>query len=404
MKKLFSKGRTVFIAIAFLFIIGQILGFYAIRYLFFQYKTSELEPLAKQLSSQYANNSTLNQMPSNVIIKIFDVYGNDKEKQSSINMKDVAKKFIPQIIEGKTISSMENISSLPHTSVVIGVPIEKDNLVIGALFVLVPADDINAALKGFMLVFTVTLLIGTGIIGVLLKFYIRESRELDYIQKEYVANVSHELKSPVSSIKALTETLADNVITDEDTRQKYYGIILKESARLQSLISDILELSRLQSGKIVIEKQTINTKELLEEVFDKYSIIMNDLGIAFEVTNAAWSTPDVLSSKDRVLQIFCILIDNAIKFVDENGKIIINARTNHSDVIFEIVDNGIGIKPEILPHIFDRFYKEDTSHNTKGSGLGLSIAKEIVSVLHEDISVKSEYEKGTTFFFTIKRA
>lgn len=404
MKKLFSKGSTVFIAIAFLFVVGQIIGFYAIRYLFFQYKTSELEPLAKQLSSQYANNSTLNQMSNNLIIKIFDIHGNDTEKQSSINMKDVAKKFMRQITKGKTISSMEDISNLPHTSVVIGVPIKKGNSVTGALFVLVPADDINAALKGFMLVFTVTLLIGTGIIGVLLKFYIRESRELDYIQKEYVANVSHELKSPVSSIKALTETLADNVITDEDTRQKYYGIILKESARLQSLISDILELSRLQSGKIVIEKQKINAKELLEEVFNKYSIIMNDLGIDFEVTNAAWNTPDVLSSKDRVLQIFYILIDNAIKFVNENGKIAINARTNHSDVTFEIIDNGIGIKPEVLSHIFDRFYKEDTSRNTKGSGLGLSIAKEIVSVLHEDISVKSEYEKGTTFTFTIKRA
>lgn len=405
-----SKEITIFITIAFLFVVGQILGSIAIRHYFFKYKMSELKPLAKQWASEYADNSALFQPPNNIIVRIFDISGNevfsgsDTKKRIQINIKDVSKKFLPQIIAGKAISSLEKIEGLPEISVVIGVPVQKGDLVTGALFVFVPADDIHAALSGFTLVFTVTLLLGTVIIGVLLRLYLKESKKLDRIRREYVANVSHELKSPVSSIKALTETLDDNVITDEDTRHKYYGIILKESARLQSLISDMLELSRLQSGKVIIEKQKINTKELIEEVYDKYSVITNDLGITFEVTETAINTPDIFSSKEKVLQLLRILIDNAIKFVDEDGKIILNTKMNYSEVIFEVIDNGIGIKPDVLPHIFERFYKEDTSRNTVGSGLGLSIAKEIVSALQGDISVKSEYRKGTTFTFTIKRA
>lgn len=422
MRKVFSRKITVFIAVAFLFIVGQIMGSAAIRHLFFQYKMSELGPMAKQMSSEYAKNSTFDKLSHNVIVRVLDAHGKELLKKDNnkklhgvdmkheirakykINIKNIANKFLPQIIAGKTIYSLEEVQDLPQTSIVVGVPVKKGKLITGALFVFVPADDINAALNGFTLVFTVTLILGTAIIGVLLKFYINESRQLDSMQKEYVANISHELKSPVSSIKALTETLADNIVSDEVTRQKYYNIILKESARLQNLISDILELSRLQSSKIVIKKQQINTKELLKEIRNRYSVVADDLGINFKITDAAMNAPDIFSSKDRVLQILCILIDNAIKFVDENGEIAIDVKVNHFNVIFEVIDNGIGIRPDVLPFIFDRFYKEDTSRNTCGSGLGLSIAKEILTVLHEDISVKSEYGQGTAFTFTVKRA
>lgn len=134
----------------------------------------------------------------------------------------------------------------------------------------------------------------------------------------------------------------------------------------------------------------------------KYSFLSDEMGIIFEITEKARNLPAVFSNRDKVLQLVNILMDNAMKYVKEDGKITIDASLNSKVVSIQISDNGSGIAEEDLPYIFERFFKSEKSHNEKGSGLGLAIAKEIVNGLGEKISVISKPKKGTTIQFTIR--
>lgn len=228
-------------------------------------------------------------------------------------------------------------------------------------------------------------------------------KRLEKTRRDYIANISHELKSPIASIRALTETLADGMIIDEEKTNKYYGIILSECARLQRLIYDVLELSRMQNKIETWDKEKLDTHELVELIDSKYSFLSDEMGIVFEITENTRNLPAVYSNKDKVLQLVNILMDNAMKYVKEDGKIIFDAVVHSRVISIRILDNGPGIAEEDLPYIFERFYKSEKSHNEKGSGLGLAIAKEIANGLGEKISVTSKTGIGTIFQFTIKR-
>lgn len=144
-------------------------------------------------------------------------------------------------------------------------------------------------------------------------------------------------------------------------------------------------------------------QELVVLIESKYSFLSDEMGIVFEITENARNLPAVLSNKDKVLQLVNILMDNAMKYVGEDGRITFDAEVHSRVVTVLISDNGPGIAKEHLPYIFERFYKSEQSHNEKGSGLGLAIAEEIVNGLGEKISVTSKPGKGTIFQFTLKR-
>ena len=224
------------------------------------------------------------------------------------------------------------------------------------------------------------------------------------MRKDYVANISHELKTPLASIKALTETLSDHVVTDPEKIDQYYGIILRESARLEKLISDLLELSRLQHKKIAFSKSVVDTKRVIEQVSEPFVILADEMDLQFEITEQAKNLPATYSNQDRITQVLTILLDNAFKFTPVQGSIIIDAKTTDKKAEITVTDNGPGISKEVLPHIFGRFNKEDLSHTSAGSGLGLSIASEIMDQLGEKIRVDSHDDSGTTFTITLKRA
>ncbi|NCA99514.1 MAG: HAMP domain-containing sensor histidine kinase, partial [Clostridia bacterium] len=230
------------------------------------------------------------------------------------------------------------------------------------------------------------------------------SQNLEQIRRDYVANISHELRTPLSSIRAVSETLLDSMVQTDEEKIKAYQRIWNESIRLQNLINDMLELSRLQSGQASLEKQAVNIGELLEQVHERFSEVGDDLGIELKQELDTKHIPLGMTNRNRIEQVLIILIDNAFKFTPDGGTVTISARWDDQDIFVRVRDTGPGISADDLSFIFDRFYKADKAHSEKGTGLGLAIAKQIMTALGETIQVASELGKGTSFTFSIKRA
>ena len=229
---------------------------------------------------------------------------------------------------------------------------------------------------------------------------ITQSERLERTRREYVSNVSHELRTPLTAMRALVEPLKEGMVTSEADRMRYYDIILREVMRLSRLINDQLELSRLQSGTIAIEKKRMALDDLVYDVCDRYGSIAREHGLELNVPTDFSACPPVFANADRMEELLIILLDNAIKYT-EKGSVSVSAVWDDELVRLSVRDTGIGIADEDLPYVFDRFYKVDKAHSGKGSGLGLSIAKELLRRMGEDISVSSEKGVGTEFTFTI---
>ena len=233
---------------------------------------------------------------------------------------------------------------------------------------------------------------------------ISESERLEQTRRDYVANVSHELRTPLTALRGLVEPLADGMVKNEADRMRYYGIILHETMRLSRLIDDMLELSRLQARTIAFKTFPFDLNALLSELKAKFTPIMEDASLTFDVVYKNGPCPTVMGNPDRVEQILVILMDNAKKYTPPGGSITIVTEINEKDdqVLVSVIDTGQGIHEYDIDHIFDRFYKADRARGKKGTGLGLSIARELLSYMGETISVQSEYGEGTTFTFTLK--
>ncbi len=229
---------------------------------------------------------------------------------------------------------------------------------------------------------------------------ITQMERLERTRREYVSNVSHELRTPLTAMRALVEPLSEGMVTEEADRQRYYGIILREIQRLSRLINDQLELSRLQSGTLAIEKSVMALDDVVYDVCDRYTTIAKEHGLELKVETDFTQCPPVYANADRVEQMLIILVDNAIKYT-EQGSVSVSGDWDDERVVIHVKDTGIGIEEVDLPYVFDRFYKVDKAHSGKGSGLGLSIAKELLKRMDEDIWVTSEKGVGTEFSFTV---
>ncbi|HIQ82779.1 MAG TPA: HAMP domain-containing protein [Candidatus Pullichristensenella stercorigallinarum] len=232
---------------------------------------------------------------------------------------------------------------------------------------------------------------------------ITQLERLERTRRDYVANVSHEMRTPLTAMRALIEPLKEGMVTTDEARMRYYDIILREIMRLSRLINDLMELSRLQSGTLAIRTERMKLGELVDDVCERYRSIAEDHDITFHEETDFSKVPAVVANADRVEQLLVILLDNAIKYTPEGGTVSLDATWDASRVTLIVKDTGIGISQEDLPYVFDRFYKVDKAHSGMGSGLGLSIAKELLKWMGEDIWVKSELGKGTQFGFTLRR-
>lgn len=413
MKKIILRRSNVFLLIIIVYFILQMLGTYIITSSFLNYKIDELMPKLLSISSNIYNDSNQIIKNTDFILKAYTLEGEEinifKEEpldnypilEEALNAKLTT--YIPEIISEKKISVLSKIDNQSSESIILGVPIELNKEVKGVIFLLKPASDFKSVLDGFKVIFTVLLLLGTTIVGLFLNLFLKEIKQLEETRKNYVANITHELKTPVSSIIALIETLADNLVIDPNKKLKYYEIILNESRSLQQMITEMLELSKIQSGKLSFVKQKINGKDLMRKIHDKYSVLFDELDIMFDISENAMNLPDLYTNEERILQLFNILLDNARKFVGEHGLIKIDVEIHNKYVDIQVIDNGSGIDQSAINHIFDRFNKSDSFINKEGIGLGLSIAKEIIDGLSEKISVYSIKGENTRFSFSIQR-
>jgi signal transduction histidine kinase len=227
-----------------------------------------------------------------------------------------------------------------------------------------------------------------------------EIEKLERMRNEYVANISHELRTPLTSLRGLLEPLADGMVKDPEKQKQYYSIMLHEVERLSRLITDMLQLSRLQAGTEAMEMTMFDVNELLEEVSQSFQTEAKKRNIRIELETAETLSP-VLSDRDRIEQVLVILIDNALRYA--KSRICLRASENVHEVVIDVWDDGIGISQENLSRVFERFYKVDKSRKDGGTGLGLSIAKKIMDQLEEQIEVDSKEGEWTCFRFTLKK-
>lgn len=220
----------------------------------------------------------------------------------------------------------------------------------------------------------------------------REQARIDFF-----ANVSHELRTPITVIRAYTESLVDGVITEQDKVEQYYQRILTECKGMERLVGDLLILSKMQNPDFVVEKEPVNILQVFEDLIRSMRAISAEKNIELKITKDSPSYM-MMGDYDRLRQMFLIILDNAIKFSNENSTIYINL-SKMDKLRISIRDEGIGISEEELPSIFDKFYKSKLRQNAQGSGLGLAIAKQIALKHGGYIEVFSEVGIGTEFVF-----
>lgn len=232
---------------------------------------------------------------------------------------------------------------------------------------------------------------------------ITEIVKLENMRRDFVANVSHELKTPLTSINGFVETLIMNEDLPVDKRNRFLAIIQKESHRLKRLIEDILLLSSIESKNNLVT-ENILLYDVFKEVYEMINYIANskkiDLSYDFEDKEIV-----VEAYSDYVKQLLLNLIDNAIKYTPEGGKVTVNQFSTNNEIVIEVIDNGVGIPKEDQSKIFQRFYRVDKarSRSVGGTGLGLAITKHIVHSLKGSISVESQLGEGSKFIIKLPK-
>lgn len=236
-----------------------------------------------------------------------------------------------------------------------------------------------------------------------LKKVAEESRNAELIRKEFVANVSHELKTPLTSISGFIETLQQGAAEDPEIRTRFIDIIAIETSRLKRLIGDLLVLSDIENKKTAISETAFDVKTEIERTVETLELIaeQKNVNIITEVENDL----TIFGSADRFNQMMMNLIENAVKYSESEGNVWVRSKLVQNKIQISVEDEGIGIAEEHLDRLFERFYRVDKSRSTKvgGTGLGLSIVKHIAALFNAELKVESQVGKGTTFYVTFER-
>ncbi len=227
--------------------------------------------------------------------------------------------------------------------------------------------------------------------------------QVETTRREFVSNVSHELRSPLAAIRAMTETLQDGALNDADTAQDFLTRILNDTQRMTTMVNELLELSRLESGQAPIHLAPVSLESVVAEIESRFDVSPDHERLKLE-TNVPDGIPLVMGEADKLNQVLANLVENAVKVTGDGGLISISANATDRWVEVKVSDNGIGIAREHLPHVFERFYKVDRSRRDGGTGLGLAIAKHLVQAHGGDIKVESVEGEGSAFSFTLPRA
>lgn len=250
--------------------------------------------------------------------------------------------------------------------------------------------------------------VGSELAGVVLILHdITREKEIAEMKSDFVSNVSHELKTPLSSIKAYLEMLIDGEADDEQTRDEFYNIIQGETNRLQRLIENILNISRIESGVVRVQREHVALPMLAKEAID----VMQPQARARQIELVDSGSPlffQIFADKDMIYQAILNLLGNAIKYTPAGGKVTLAMSVDEHEgmVNVSVTDTGVGVPKEDLPYLFDKFYRvNDHKKMAKGTGLGLNLVKHIVETVHGGrVSVSSTIGKGSTFAFSLPLA
>lgn len=226
-----------------------------------------------------------------------------------------------------------------------------------------------------------------------------ERQNLDQVRRDFFANVSHELRTPITVMRGYAETLNDGVITDTAVIEDMYQRMLSECQGMERLVGDLFILSKMQNPDFEIEKEPVSLMQVFGDINRSARMIGKEKNIKFVSKFPEEDPCLMLGDYGRLRQMFMVIIDNAVKFSDENGEISIKIWKDNGRLHVSISDNGVGISDEELPYIFEKFYKSKLKQNEKGTGLGLMIAKQIALRHNGDIKVESQKGAGTTFYF-----
>jgi two-component system phosphate regulon sensor histidine kinase PhoR len=229
---------------------------------------------------------------------------------------------------------------------------------------------------------------------------VTELRRLEAVRREFVANVSHELKTPLASIRALADTLEAGAIDDPRVSGDFLARIVFEVDRLNALVDELLDLGRLESGRLALDYRPTEPSALIRSAVDRLRHQIDSAGLTIEV-DAPATLPTVPVDPARMEQVLINLIQNAIKFTPAGGSIRVRAAAGNSQLRIDVTDTGVGIHEDELPRVFERFYKSDRARRSTGTGLGLAIAKHIVLAHRGDIGVQSMPGRGSTFTIRI---
>ncbi|MBK5262808.1 MAG: HAMP domain-containing protein, partial [Peptostreptococcaceae bacterium] len=371
---------------------------------------------------------------------------NGNQQYNYAELPENADAVVKEVFQGETNFSEGFSDLLNAPTLTIGMPIITDGKIVGALLLHSPMEGMNGAITrgikillislsvalvislilSFLLAYSFTkplkkmrgsavrladgdfsartnvsqsdeigeLAAAIDILSEKLNFANMESQRLDALRRDFIANISHELRTPVTVIRGSLEALNDKVITDPQQVELYYEQMLGESIFLQRLVNDLLDLSRLQNTDFNIEMHELSLCEILTDIVRSGQQIANQKNIEIKLEKDSIDF-NIIGDYDRLRQMFMIIIDNAIKFSPENDTVTVTLKGNK----VAISDNGPGIEPEDLSYIFDRFYKVKSEDNKNGTGLGLAISKQIADRHNIRIEVESTKNQGTTFTF-----
>ena len=225
-------------------------------------------------------------------------------------------------------------------------------------------------------------------------------RQLEIIRRDFVSNVSHELRTPLTSLKLITETLQDDLVDNPDEAKRFLNSMSAEVDNLTQIVEELLELSRIESGKVPLEKRWVQPCEMINSACERMVLQAERAGLKYS-KECQENMAEIYVDKSRLERVLVNLLHNAIKFTPPGGMIEISAQQKDRQIIFSVKDTGIGISPKDIERIFERFYKSDRSRSERGTGLGLSISKHLVEAHGGRIWAESQLNQGSTFYFSI---
>lgn len=235
---------------------------------------------------------------------------------------------------------------------------------------------------------------------------IAELKQMEDYRKEYLGNVSHELKTPLFSIQGYIHTLLEGAIHDPNVNMHYLQRAARSVERLCLIVDDLEAISKQESGEMVLDQRSFDIHDLVKDVFDSLEFRSRERNIRLGFKEGSDRSFMVIADKDRIRQVLINLVVNSIKYGRADGSTVVGFYDMDENILVEITDSGIGIEPQHIGRIFERFYRVDKSRSREqgGTGLGLAIVKHLIEAHKQNISVRSTIGVGTTFTFTLKKA